>query len=103
GAPSGTTRSWRRPTSTAWPWSPPGSVTSSIDRARLGLHGAGRGPAPGPEPPSGPPPRGARTLLDQGVTVRQIRRALDALRRLAPTCEAPLAELRVTVRDGEIF
>jgi tetratricopeptide (TPR) repeat protein len=47
--------------------------------------------------------RVARTLLDQGVTVRQIRRALDALRRLAPTCEAPLAELRVTVRDGEIF
>jgi tetratricopeptide (TPR) repeat protein len=47
--------------------------------------------------------RVARALLDQGVTVRQIRRALDALRRLAPGSEAPLAELRVTVRDGEIF
>ena len=35
----------------AWPWSRPGSATSSIDRARLGLHGAGRRPAPGPEPP----------------------------------------------------
>jgi tetratricopeptide (TPR) repeat protein len=47
--------------------------------------------------------RVARTLLDQGVTVRQIRRALAALRRLAPESEAPLAELRVTVRDGEVF
>jgi tetratricopeptide (TPR) repeat protein len=47
--------------------------------------------------------RVARTLLDQGVTVRQIRRALDELRRMAPASEAPLAELRVTVRDGEIF
>jgi tetratricopeptide (TPR) repeat protein len=47
--------------------------------------------------------RVARTLLEQGVTVRRIRRALDALRRLAPDAEAPLAELRVTVLDGEIF
>jgi tetratricopeptide (TPR) repeat protein len=47
--------------------------------------------------------RVARTLLDQGVTVRRIRRALDTLRRLEPASEAPLAELRVTVRDGEIF
>jgi tetratricopeptide (TPR) repeat protein len=47
--------------------------------------------------------RVARTLLDQGVTVRQIRRALDTLRRLGLASEAPLAELRVTVRDGEIF
>ena len=47
--------------------------------------------------------RVARTLLDQGVTVRQIRRALETLRRLSPGSEAPLAELRVTVRDGEIF
>lgn len=46
--------------------------------------------------------RVARTLLDQGITVRQIRRALDSLRRVG-TLEAPLAELRVTVRDGEIF
>jgi tetratricopeptide (TPR) repeat protein len=47
--------------------------------------------------------RVARTLLDQGLTVRQIRRALEALRRLAPDASAPFAELRVTVRDGEIF
>jgi tetratricopeptide (TPR) repeat protein len=47
--------------------------------------------------------RVARTLLDQGITVRQIRKALDALRRRAPETEAPLAELRVTVRDGEVF
>jgi tetratricopeptide (TPR) repeat protein len=47
--------------------------------------------------------RVARTLLDQGVTVRRIRRALAALRRLAPDSAAPLAELRVTVRDGEIL
>ena len=47
--------------------------------------------------------RVARTLLDQGATVRQIRRALDTLRRLGPQSEAPLAELRVTVRNGEIF
>ncbi|HWC05215.1 MAG TPA: tetratricopeptide repeat protein [Methylomirabilota bacterium] len=47
--------------------------------------------------------RVARTLLDQGATVRQIRRALDTLRRLAPGSETPFAELRVTVRDGEIF
>ena len=47
--------------------------------------------------------RVARTLLDQGVTVRQIRRALETLRRLGLASEAPLAELRVTVRDGEIF
>jgi tetratricopeptide (TPR) repeat protein len=47
--------------------------------------------------------RVARTLLDQGVTVRQIRRTLETLRRLSPDAEAPLAELRVTVRDGEIF
>jgi tetratricopeptide (TPR) repeat protein len=47
--------------------------------------------------------RVARTLLDQGITVRQIRRALDALRRLLPESEAPLAELRVTARGGELF
>jgi tetratricopeptide (TPR) repeat protein len=47
--------------------------------------------------------RVARTLLDQGATVRQIRRALETLRRLGHASEAPLAELRVTVRDGEIF
>jgi tetratricopeptide (TPR) repeat protein len=47
--------------------------------------------------------RVARTLLDQGLTVRQIRRALERLRRMAPEAAAPLAELRVVVRDGELF
>src|SRR5262249_12032748 len=44
--------------------------------------------------------RVARSLLEAGVTVRQIRKALEALRRLVPDADAPLAELRVTVRDG---
>src|SRR5262245_7511858 len=47
--------------------------------------------------------RVARTLLDEGATVRQIRRALETLRRLGPASDSPLAELRVTVRDGDIF
>src|ERR1700751_3142234 len=47
--------------------------------------------------------RVALTLLEAGVTVRQIRKALEALRRLVPDADAPLAELRVTVRDGELF
>ena len=47
--------------------------------------------------------RVARSLLEAGVTVRQIRKALEALRRLVPDADAPLAELRVTVRDGELF
>jgi tetratricopeptide (TPR) repeat protein len=47
--------------------------------------------------------RVAKTLLEQGLTVRQVRRALGALRRLVPDSEAPLAELRVAVRGGEVF
>jgi tetratricopeptide (TPR) repeat protein len=47
--------------------------------------------------------RVARALLEQGLTVRQVRTALEALRRLVPESEAPLAELRVTVRGGEVF
>ena len=47
--------------------------------------------------------RVANTLLGQGLTVRQVRAALDALRRLVPESEAPLAELRVTVRGGEVL
>ena len=47
--------------------------------------------------------RVARTLLDQGLTVRQVGKALAALRRLLPDSEAPLAELRVAVRGGEVF
>ncbi len=47
--------------------------------------------------------RVAKALLEQGLTVRRVRTALAALRRLVPESEAPLAELRVTVRDGEVF
>jgi len=47
--------------------------------------------------------RVAKTLLEQGLTVRHVRKALRDLRRLLPDSEAPLAELRVTVRDGELF
>jgi len=47
--------------------------------------------------------RVARTLLEQGLTVRQVGTALAALRRLVPESEAPLAELRVVVRGGEVF
>jgi tetratricopeptide (TPR) repeat protein len=47
--------------------------------------------------------RVAKTLLEQGLTVRQVRTALEALRRLVPESEAPLAELRVTVRGGEVY
>jgi tetratricopeptide (TPR) repeat protein len=47
--------------------------------------------------------RVARTLLEQGLTVRQVGKALAALKRLLPDSEAPLAELRVVVRGGEAF
>ncbi len=47
--------------------------------------------------------RVAKTLLEQGLTVRHVRKALVALRRLVPESEAPLAELRVAVRGGEVF
>lgn len=47
--------------------------------------------------------RVAMKLLDEGLTVRHVRKALEALRRLVPESEAPLAELRVTVRGGELF
>jgi len=47
--------------------------------------------------------RVAKGLLEAGLTVRQIRKALDGLRRLVPESDAPLAELRVTVRNGELF
>jgi tetratricopeptide (TPR) repeat protein len=47
--------------------------------------------------------RVAKTLLEQGLTVRQVRTALGALRRLVPESEAPLAELRIVVRGGEVL
>lgn len=55
--------------------------------------------------------RVARSLLEGGATVRQVRRALEDLRRLMPEAEAPLAELRLRLdgprilveRDGVSF
>ena len=47
--------------------------------------------------------RVANALLEKGLTVRQVRKALAALRRRLPESEAPLAELRVTVRGGEVL
>jgi tetratricopeptide (TPR) repeat protein len=47
--------------------------------------------------------RVAKALLEEGLTVRHVRAALAAIRRLLPESEAPLAELRVVVRDGEVF
>lgn len=44
--------------------------------------------------------RVARGLLEGGATVRQVRRALEDVRRLLPESEAPLAELRLKV-DGQ--
>ncbi len=44
--------------------------------------------------------RVAKELLEGGATVRQIRRALEDVRRLLPESEAPLAELRLKV-DGQ--
>ena len=44
--------------------------------------------------------RVARELLAGGATVRQVRRALEDLRRLVPASDAPLAELRLKL-DGQ--
>lgn len=44
--------------------------------------------------------RVACALLDRGLTVRQIRRALDDLRRIAPDSDAPLSEIRV-ISEGQ--
>jgi tetratricopeptide (TPR) repeat protein len=44
--------------------------------------------------------RVARELLEGGATVRQVRRALEDVRRFLPESEAPLAELRLKV-DGQ--
>ncbi len=44
--------------------------------------------------------RVARELLAAGATVRQVRRALEDLRRLLPESDSPLAELRLKV-DGQ--
>jgi tetratricopeptide (TPR) repeat protein len=47
--------------------------------------------------------RAAGALLDAGASVRQIRSALDALRRRNPGLEQPLAELRLTVEGDRLI
>ena len=46
--------------------------------------------------------RAASALLAGGATVRQVREALDGVRRLAPDSLTPLAELRLVVQDQRI-
>jgi tetratricopeptide (TPR) repeat protein len=47
--------------------------------------------------------RAAGALLDAGASVRQIRSALDALRRRNPGLEQPLAELRLSVEGDRLI
>jgi tetratricopeptide (TPR) repeat protein len=47
--------------------------------------------------------RAAGALLDAGASVRQIRAALDALRRRNPGLEQPLAELRLSVEGDRLI
>ena len=47
--------------------------------------------------------RAAVALLDSGATVRQIRQALDALRRQQPDVGTPLAEVRLVVDGSRVL
>jgi tetratricopeptide (TPR) repeat protein len=47
--------------------------------------------------------RAAGALLDSGATVRQIRQALDALRRQEPGLGSPLAETRLVVDGSRVL
>ncbi len=47
--------------------------------------------------------RVASALLDSGATVRQIRQALDALRRQEPGVGSPLAEMRLVVEGSRVL
>lgn len=47
--------------------------------------------------------RVASALLDSGATVRQIRQALDALRRQEPRVGSPLAEMRLVVDGSRVL
>jgi tetratricopeptide (TPR) repeat protein len=47
--------------------------------------------------------RAASALLDSGATVRQLRQALDALRRQEPGIGSPLAEVRFVVEGGRVL
>src|SRR5947207_5182321 len=47
--------------------------------------------------------RAAASLLDSGASVRQIRQALDALRRRDPEIRQPLAALRLVLEGGRVL
>ncbi|MBI4611042.1 MAG: tetratricopeptide repeat protein [Candidatus Rokubacteria bacterium] len=47
--------------------------------------------------------RVAADLLDTGATVRQIRQALDDLKRFLPEAETPLAEIRLILEGGKLL
>jgi tetratricopeptide (TPR) repeat protein len=47
--------------------------------------------------------RAAGALLDAGASVRQIRQALDALRRRNPGLEQPLAEIRLVLEGSRLL
>lgn len=47
--------------------------------------------------------RVATELLDSGATVRQIRQALEDLKRLLPAAEIPLAEIRLVLDRGKLL
>src|SRR5438270_2266226 len=47
--------------------------------------------------------RAAASLLDSGASVRQIRQALDALRRRDPDIRQPLAEMRLVLDGGRVL
>src|SRR2546422_5934070 len=47
--------------------------------------------------------RAAASLLDSGASVRQIRQALDALRRRDPEIRQPLAETRLVLDGGRVL
>src|SRR5438093_11524167 len=47
--------------------------------------------------------RAASALLESGASVRQIRQALDALRRREPDVRQPLAGLRMVLDGGRVL
>jgi tetratricopeptide (TPR) repeat protein len=47
--------------------------------------------------------RAAAALLESGASVRQIRQALDALRRRDPRIRQPLAEMRMVLDGGRVL
>ena len=47
--------------------------------------------------------RAASALLESGASVRQIRQALDALRRRDPDIRQPLAEMRLVLDGGRVL